>query len=132
MKHETTRLTDIKKNSVLFGNCISMSWECLQEISERYLIQNWSYLNLCNFNKEVSQITDWQTYKNFRIIWNYCANIPVMSQENFRNISLPELEISLYLYNFSKEVSQLTDWHTYKIFRGFWNQCKKIPGMSPK
>ena len=68
-----------------------------------------SYLNLCNFSKEISQITDWQTYKNFKIIWNQCAKIPGMSPGNFRKISLPELEISLYLYNFSKEVSQLTD-----------------------
>ena len=30
-----------------------------------------------------------------------------MSPNNFRKISHPELEISLYLYNFSKDVSEL-------------------------
>ena len=71
-------------------------------------------LYLSNFSKKVSQLTDRQTYKKFRIICNYCIFIPGMSPENFRKISLPELEISLYLYNFSKEISQLTDWHIYK------------------
>jgi len=110
----------------------SKSWECLQEISERYLIQNWSYLYLCNFSKEVSQITDWQTYKNFRIIWYKCTNIPGMPPKNFRKISHTELEISLYLSNFSKKVSQLTDWQTYKKFRIIWNKCTNIPGVPPK
>ena len=31
------------KNPELFENGVSKSWECLQKISERYLIQNWSY-----------------------------------------------------------------------------------------
>ena len=70
-------------------------------------------LYLSNFSKEVSQLTDWQTYKKFRIIWNKCTNIPGMPPKNFRKISHPELEISLYLSNFSKKVSQLTDWQTY-------------------
>ena len=30
--------------------------------------------------KEVRQITNWQTYKKFRIIWNWCANTPEISQ----------------------------------------------------
>ena len=85
-----------------------------------------------NFSKEVSQLTDWQTYKNFRIIWNWPANIPEMSPTNFRKISYQEQEISLYLYNFSKEVSQLTDWQTNKKFRIIWNKCTNIPGMPPK
>ena len=55
-----------------------------------------------------------------------------MPPEIFRKISLPELEISLYLYNFSKEVSQLTDLQIYKKFRIIWNKCTNIPGMSPK
>ena len=74
-------------------------------------------LYLSNCSKEVSHLTDWQTYKNFRIIWNWPANIPEMSPKNLRKISHPELEISLYLYNFSKEVSQLTDLQTYKKLR---------------
>merc|ERR1711954_423829 len=32
-----------------------------------------------------------------------------MSLENLRKIFIPELAISLYLYNVSKEVSKLTD-----------------------
>ena len=153
--------------SDIFGK----SQECLQEISDKYLIQNWSslylynfskeisqltltdiqeiqnYLELlyripenfprnfrnlylpelelslylCNFSKEVSRLINWQTCKKFRFNWNSCANIPGVSPENFRKISLPELEIFLYLNNFSKEVSQLTDWQTYKKIRIIWN-----------
>ena len=64
-----------------------------------------------------------------------------MSQKIFRKISHPEQEISLYLYNFSKEVSQLTDRQTYKIFLfiwkykklvRIWKKCKNISGMSEK
>ena len=87
---------------------------------------------LCNFSKKVSQITDWQTWKKFSIIWNKCTNILGMSPKNFNKMSPPELEISLYLSNFSKEVSQLTDWQTYKKFRIIWNYCRFIPGLSPE
>ena len=51
---------------------------------------------------------------------------------NFRKISHPELEISLNLSDFSKEVCQLPDWQTYKKFRIIWNQCTNISGMSSK
>ena len=51
----------------------------------------------------------------------YICVIPGMSLENLRKIFIPELAISLYLYNVSKEVSQLTDWQTYKKFRIIWN-----------
>ena len=97
------------RNSKLLQTSVQTSQECLQEISERYLIQHLSYLNLCDFSKGVSQITDRQTYKNFRIIWYKCTNIPGMPPKNFRKISHTELEISLYSSNFSKKVSQLTD-----------------------
>ena len=76
---------------------------------------------LSNFNKEVSKQTDWQTYMKFRIICNKCTNIPGMSPKDFRKISHPGLDISLYLSNFSKEVSQLTDWHTCKKIRKNWS-----------
>ena len=66
-------------------------------------------LHLYNLSKEVSQLTDRQTYMNFRIIWNKCKNIPGMPPKKFRKISPTELEVSLYLSNFSKRVSQLTD-----------------------
>ena len=55
-----------------------------------------------------------------------------MSQKDLRNISHPEQEISLYLSNFSKEVSQLMDRQTYKKFEIIWNYCTNIPGMSQK
>ena len=84
-------------------------------------------LHVYNFSKEVSQLTYWQTYKKFRIIWNWPAIIPEMSSKNFRKISHPELDISLYLSNFSKEVSQLTGWQTYKKIRKIWNWCTKVP-----
>ena len=66
-------------------------------------------LYFSNFSKEVSQLTDWKIYKKFRFIWNQCTNIMGMSPKNFRKVSNSDLEISLYLSNFSKEVSQLTD-----------------------
>ena len=89
-------------------------------------------LYLFNFSKGVSQLRDWQSYKKFKIIWNQCANIPGMFPENFRKISLPEVEILLYLCNFSKEVSQLTDWQTYKKFRTILNWPANTPEISPK
>ena len=55
-----------------------------------------------------------------------------MLPKNFRNISLPEVEILLYLCNFSKEVSKLTDGQTYKKFRIIWKKCTNIPGVPPK
>ena len=53
-----------------------------------------------------TRLTDMQ---KIRIILNQCTNISGMSPKNFRKISHPVLEISLYLYNFSEELSQLTD-----------------------
>ena len=55
-----------------------------------------------------------------------------MSHENFRNISHIEQKISIYWPNFSKYVSQLKDWQTYKKFVGIWKKCTNISGMSPK
>ena len=55
-----------------------------------------------------------------------------MSPKNLREIYYPELDISHYLSNFSKEVSQLTDWQTYKQFSIIGKWCKNIQGMSPK
>ena len=75
---------------------------------------------MSNFGKTVSKQTDWQTYMKFRIISSKCTNIPGISPRKMRNISHPELEISLYLSNFSKKVSQLTDWQTYKKFKIIW------------
>ena len=105
------------KKSELFGTSLPTSQECLPKIPERYLIQTQRY----PFGKEVSKQTDWQTYMKFRIIWNKCKNIPWIPPKNFRKISHTEPEISLYLSNFSKKVSQLTDWQTYKKFRIIWN-----------
>ena len=55
-----------------------------------------------------------------------------MSPKDFREISHPEPDISLYLSILSKEVSQLIDWQTYKKFRIIWNKCWNIPEMSSK
>ena len=67
-------------------------------------------LYLTYFSKEVSQLTDWQTYKKLTTIWtNILGNV----SKKFQKIYHEELEISLYLSNFRKEVSQLqTDRHT--------------------
>ena len=55
------------------------------------------FLFWSNFSKEVSQLIDRETYKKFGHIWILCTNIPKMSIINFRKISYPELDISLYL-----------------------------------
>ena len=55
-----------------------------------------------------------------------------MSPKKFSKISYPQLEISLYLSHFSKEVHQLKDWQKYKKFRIIWNLCTNIPGLSHK
>ena len=34
------------------------------------------------FSKEVSQLTDCQTYKKFKTIWMYCKNIPGKTLKN--------------------------------------------------
>ena len=56
-------------------------------------------LYISNFVRDVTQLTDCQTYQKFRINRNRHANIPEMSPNNFRKISHPEVEISLYLSN---------------------------------
>ena len=90
------------------------------------------FLYLSIFSKEVSQLTDWQTCKIFRIIFSKCTNITGMPLKNFKKMSHPELDILLYLYNFSKEESQSIDWEAYKKFRIIFNCCTNIAGMSPK
>ena len=59
-------------------------------------------LYLSNFSKEISQLTDLQTYKQFSIIGKWCKNIQRMSPKHFRKISNPGQEIFLYWPNFSK------------------------------
>ena len=81
------------------------------------------YLYWPNFSMRVGKLTDWQTYKKFQTILNYCKNTQGMSPKNVRNTSLPELEIFLHLSNYSKERSQLTHWQTYKKFQTIWNLC---------
>ena len=81
-------------------------------------IKNRSYPELeisqysCDISKKVSQITDSQTYKKIRIIWNKCTKIPLVSPKRYRKLSYPELEISQYSCTFRKKVNQLTDWQT--------------------
>ena len=88
-------------------------------LNGKYHLPSWELeksLYLSNFSKEVCHLTDWQTYKKFRIISKWCNNIPGMCPKMFRKISHSGPEIWLYLSNFSKEVSQLTDWQTCKQF----------------
>ena len=109
----TTRLTDIQTNL----NYFDPVYQHLRKVSKKFqkdISFRTGDIPLSYFSKEVSKQTDWQTYMKFRIICSKCTNIPGISPEKIRKISHPELEISLYLSNFSKEVSQLTDWQTYK------------------
>ena len=89
-------------------------------------------LLLSNFSKDVIQLTDWQIYKEFVTIGKWCKNIQGLSPKIFRKVSHTELEISLYLSDFSKDVSQITDWHNYKKFRTIFNQCRNILETSSK
>ena len=41
-------------------------------------------LHLSKISKEVSQLTDLQTYKKFAFIWKKCKNIPGMSPKIFQ------------------------------------------------
>ena len=87
---------------------------------------------LSYFSKEMRQLTEWQTYKKFRIILIHCKFIPGKPPKIFRKISHPVQEIYLHWPYFSKKVSQLAEWQTYKKFRIIWNKCTNIPGLSPK
>ena len=82
---ETIQLKDWQtyKNLKLFGNGVQTSQECLEKLSERYLIQNrrYPYIGL-NFSKELSQLTDWQTYQNL----NFLANSVQTFQECLKKI----------------------------------------------
>ena len=89
-------------------------------------------LYLPNICKKVSQLTNWQTYKQFAFIWKLCQNIPEMSPKNFGMTSYPEQEISPYWPIFSKFVSQIMDWQTYKKFVKIQKKCTNISGMCPK
>ena len=55
-----------------------------------------------------------------------------MSQKFKKNISHPGQEISLHLSNFSKEVSQLTDWQTHKKFVFFGTSVQTSQECVPK
>ena len=104
----------------------------LKKIKKITLPDEEIYLYFPNFSKEVSQQKDRKTYKKFVIIGKLCTNILGISQKKFRKIYHPGQDISLYLPNFSNEVSQLTDWQTYKQFViiGQWRQ--HIHGMFQK
>ena len=106
-----------------------MSPKCFSKLSHPELEIS---LYLSNISKEVSQLKDWQTYKKFTIIGKQRTNIQGMSPKSFKKIFHLELEISLYLSNFSKEVSQKTNWKTCKKFRFIWNKCANIPGVCQK
>ena len=54
----------------------------------------------------MNRLTDKQEIQKYlNIVYQHPRSAP----KNFRNISHPELEIFLYLFNFSKELSQLRD-----------------------
>ena len=59
-------------------------------------------------------------------------NIQGMSPKSLKTKYHVELDISLYWLNFSKEVSQLMDWQTYKKFVIIWKYCTNNSGMSQK
>ena len=132
---KVSQLTDWETHNffrIIWNKCINipgMSPKIFRKISHP---EQEISLHLSNFSKEVSQITDWYTYNKFKIIQNKCTYIPRMSPKIFRKISYPDLEISQYLCNFSKKVSQITDWQKYKRLRIIWNKCTNIPGMSPR
>ena len=120
-----------KKSEIILDKCRNipgMSPRNLRKICPPELELSLYLYNIC---KEVRQLTDWRTYKKFRIIWNWYANIPDASPKNFREISHPQLEISLYWHNFSKKVHQLTYIQTYNKYRYISNNCTNIPGMYP-
>ena len=135
ISNKVSQITDrqtYKNFGIIWYKCINIPEMPLKNFRNIYHTELEISLYLSNFSKKVSQLTDWQTYKKFRIIWKKCTNILRMPPKNFRKISHPGLEISQYLCNFSKKVSQVTDWQTYKKFWIIWNLCTNIPGMSQK
>ena len=131
---EVSQLGDCQTNKkvlVIWKQCANiqdMSHKKFRKISHS---EQEISLHLSNFSKEVSQQTDRQTYKNFRIIWNQCTNIIGMSPKDARQISHPGEEKSLFWLNLSKEVSQITLIVKKKCV-GIWKQCEKILDMSHK
>ena len=114
---------------ILCRNIPSMSPKSFQKV---YHPKQEINLYLSDFSKKVSQLTDWQAYKKIRIILTKCINIQGMPPKILRKISYPEQEMFLYWPNFSKDVSQLTNWHTYKKFGIIWKYFTNIPEMSMK
>ena len=134
----TTRLTDIQKNQ----NYLELVYQHVRNASKKFqkdISSRTGDMPLSNFGKKVSKQTDWQTYMKFRIICSMCTNIPGISPKKIRKISHPELEISLYLSNFSKEVSQLTEFRSIgkcvptsqeylqKNWKDIWSRSWDIP-----
>ena len=57
----------------------------------------------------------------FEVVYQH----PRIVSKKFRKVSHPELEIFLYLSNFSKDVSQQTDWQTYKKFESYGTSVQR-------
>ena len=75
----------------------------------------------------MSRLTDIQEISNHvKVEYKHPRNL---SKKIQIHIDHPEQEISLFLYNFSKEVSKIIDWKTYKKFVTI---CINIPVMPPE
>ena len=125
---EVSQLTDIQE----IQNHLELVYQSPKNVSKKCHQELELSLHLYNFSQKVSQLTHWQTYKRFRIIWNKCTKITGMPPKNLREIYPTELEISLYEPNFNKDVSQLSDWETYKKVGIIWKKSRNILGMSLK
>ena len=103
--YQTDRHT---KNSELFGTSVPMSRTVLKKL-QKDISSRSGDIPLSNFGKEVSKQTNWKTNMKIQNYLEIVNQHPRNVSKNFRKIYNPELEISQYLCNFSKKVSQITD-----------------------
>ena len=102
--------TRFSNNSDFLYVCQSVSW--LTSLLKLYKYRDVFYSGWYIFLKSFGEIL-----LMLRHSWDFHTLIPKNSGKTFH----PEQEISLHFSNFRKEVSQLTDWQTYKKLNSFGN-----------
>ena len=75
---------------------------------------------LSTLGTKVSKQTDCHIYMAFSNICRVYINIPRMASNIIRQIARQTLKISLNLFNFSNEVSRLTECQTYNKYKGIF------------
>ena len=92
---------------------LGTSQECLQKVSERYIIQNWRYPNIgpISVRKWANEWTDRHT--RYLELFESSEKISQEYIKKIRKISPSELEI--YLVSIMKSANEQTDRHTRNL-----------------